>query len=71
MFVGLTLVEKWNTDNVLGTEVSVEDRLVQGLKLSFDALFAPQTGCENSCVYYSLVVLLLFLCGHVVAVTFH
>jgi len=46
MFVGLTLVEKWNTDNNLGTEISIEDQLIKGLKLSFDALFAPQTGCE-------------------------
>jgi len=42
--VGLTLAEKWNTDCNLGTEISVEDQLVNGLKLSFDALFAPQTG---------------------------
>lgn len=41
---GLTLVEKWNTDNNLSTEISIEDQLVKGLKLSFDALFAPQTG---------------------------
>jgi len=40
---GLTLVEKWTTDNNLSTEVSVEDKIVKGLKLSFDALFAPQT----------------------------
>jgi len=45
-FVGLTLVEKWNTDNNLATEISVEDQLVNGLKLSFDAVFAPQTGSE-------------------------
>lgn len=41
---GLTLAEKWNTDCNLGTEVSIEDQLVNGLKLSFEALFAPQTG---------------------------
>jgi len=43
---GLTLVERWNTDNNLGSEISIEDQLLKGLKLSFDALFAPQTGYE-------------------------
>jgi voltage-dependent anion channel protein 2 len=41
---GLTFSEKWNTDNTLTSEVSVEDQLVKGLKLSFDGSFAPQTG---------------------------
>jgi len=41
---GLTLVEKWNTDNVLSTEVTVEDQLAKGLKVTFDSNFAPQTG---------------------------
>lgn len=42
--VGVTFTEKWNTDNQLATEVSVEDQLVKGLKLSFDTQFVPQTG---------------------------
>lgn len=41
---GLRLGEKWNTDSNLSTEMSIEDQLVNGLKLSFEALFAPQTG---------------------------
>jgi len=41
---GLTFLEKWNTDNTLGTEITIEDQLVKGLKLSFDTHFAPQTG---------------------------
>jgi hypothetical protein len=41
---GMTFSEKWNTDNTLGTEVTVEDQMLQGLKLAFDASFAPQTG---------------------------
>ena len=41
---GVTLTEKWNTDNNLGTEVTVEDQLVKGLKLVFDSSFAPQLG---------------------------
>lgn len=41
---GLTFSEKWNTDNTLVSEVAIQDQLVKGLKLSFDASFAPQTG---------------------------
>jgi len=41
---GLVLTEKWTTDNCLGTELTIEDQLLAGLKLSFDASFAPQTG---------------------------
>lgn len=41
---GLTFSEKWNTDNTLATEVSVQDQLLKGLKLSADCTFAPQTG---------------------------
>jgi len=33
---GLVLTEKWNTDNSLGTELTIEDQLLDGLKLSFD-----------------------------------
>ena len=41
---GLVLTEKWTTDNSLGTELTIDDQLLAGLKLSFDASFAPQTG---------------------------
>ena len=44
VFVGITFTEKWNTDNMLATEVTVEDQLLKGLKLSFDTQFVPQTG---------------------------
>lgn len=44
---GLTFSEKWNTDNTLGTEITIEDQLVKGLKLSFDTQFAPQTGKKS------------------------
>lgn len=44
---GLTVLEKWNTDNTLGTEISIEDQLIKGLKLSFDTQFAPQTGKKS------------------------
>lgn len=41
---GLTFSEKWNTDNTLATEVSIQDQIAKGLKVSFDCSFAPQTG---------------------------
>lgn len=44
---GLILKEKWNTDNVLTTEVSVEDKLLKGLKLALDTTFVPQTGKKS------------------------
>lgn len=44
---GLTFTEKWNTDNTLGTEITIEDQIVKGLKLAFDTQFAPQTGKKN------------------------
>lgn len=40
---GLTFTEKWNTDNTLNTEIAVQDKLLEGLKLSFEGSFAPQT----------------------------
>lgn len=44
---GLTFKEKWNTDNILATEISIEDQIAKGLKLSFDTSFAPQTGKKS------------------------
>jgi len=41
---GVTLTERWNTDNNLGTEITVEDQLAKGMKLTFDSSFAPQLG---------------------------
>lgn len=40
---GLTFTEKWNTDNTLGTEIAIEDQICQGLKLTFDTTFSPNT----------------------------
>lgn len=47
---GLTFNEKWNTDNTLTTEVAIQDKLLEGLKLSLDCSFAPQSGYV-SCTY--------------------
>eukprot|EP00061_Rhincodon_typus_P017246 g45856.t1 len=44
---GLTFTEKWNTDNTLGTEITIEDQLVQGLKIGFDSSFSPNTGKKS------------------------
>ncbi|KAF5287496.1 hypothetical protein FQA39_LY04124 [Lamprigera yunnana] len=41
---GMTFSEKWNTDNTLATEITVQDQLMSGLKLGADCTFAPQTG---------------------------
>jgi len=44
---GLTLTEKWNTDNNLQTEITHTDKLIQGLKLTFEGTFAPHTGSKS------------------------
>ncbi|XP_033622788.1 voltage-dependent anion-selective channel protein 3-like [Fukomys damarensis] len=41
---GLTSTQKWNTDNTLGTEISLENKLAEGLKLTLDTMFVPNTG---------------------------
>jgi len=41
---GITVLEKWNTDNVLTTEVTIENQGVQGSKLVFDTSFSPTIG---------------------------
>lgn len=41
---GLTLTERWNTDNTLFTEVACQDKILEGLKLAFEGTFIPQTG---------------------------
>ncbi|KAF6715707.1 Voltage-dependent anion-selective channel protein 2 [Oryzias melastigma] len=45
--VGLSVTQKWNTDNTLATEVSVEDQLAQGLKVGLDTSFVPNTGKKS------------------------
>ncbi|KAL2087670.1 hypothetical protein ACEWY4_016498 [Coilia grayii] len=45
--IGLSLTQKWNTDNTLATEVAVEDQLAQGLKLALDTSFVPNTGKKS------------------------
>ncbi|XP_054986584.1 voltage-dependent anion-selective channel protein 1-like isoform X2 [Sorex araneus] len=45
---GLTFTEKWNTDNTLGTEITVEDQRTRGLKRTFESSFSPNTGKKNA-----------------------
>uniref|UniRef100_A0A8I5ZYN2 Non-selective voltage-gated ion channel VDAC2 n=1 Tax=Rattus norvegicus TaxID=10116 RepID=A0A8I5ZYN2_RAT len=43
----LTFTEKWNTNNTLGTEIAIENQICQGLKLTFDTMFSPNTGKKS------------------------
>ncbi|OQR68000.1 voltage-dependent anion-selective channel-like [Tropilaelaps mercedesae] len=45
---GITVKEKWTTDNNLNTEITAEDCFSNGLKLSANFNFAPQTGKRNA-----------------------
>lgn len=44
---GLSLKEKWTTDNELTSEVTIEDKLAEGLKFTFETSFRPTTGKKN------------------------
>uniref|UniRef100_A0A6Q2Y054 Non-selective voltage-gated ion channel VDAC3 n=1 Tax=Esox lucius TaxID=8010 RepID=A0A6Q2Y054_ESOLU len=46
--LGLSINQKWNTDNTLTTEVSMEDQLAKGLKLALDTSFVPNTGKKSA-----------------------
>ena len=39
---GTTFTEKWNTSNQLSTTIDVQDKILKGLKLTFDSEFSPQ-----------------------------
>lgn len=41
---GVTLTEKWNTDNTLSTEIQAVDQVAKGTKLTLDSSFAPNSG---------------------------
>lgn len=44
---GITLSERWNTDNVLVSEISMQDKLAKGLKLSADCSISPQSSSKS------------------------
>lgn len=37
----MTLTEKWNTDNMLGTIIEVRDQFAKGLTVILDTCYAP------------------------------
>ncbi|XP_013401327.1 voltage-dependent anion-selective channel protein 2 [Lingula anatina] len=45
---GITVKEKWNTDNMLSTDITIEDQLLEGLKLTLDGSFAPVSGKKSA-----------------------
>jgi len=44
---GLTLTEKWTTDNNLSTEVTIEDQIASGLKTTLCTAFSPNSGKKS------------------------
>ncbi|XP_067084238.1 voltage-dependent anion-selective channel protein 3 isoform X1 [Osmerus mordax] len=46
--LGLSFNQKWNTDNTLTTEITVEDQLAKGLKVALDTSFVPNTGKKSA-----------------------
>ncbi|CAK1555745.1 unnamed protein product [Leptosia nina] len=44
---GLTFTEKWNTDNTLATDITIQDKIAQGLKVTLEGTFAPMTGSKT------------------------
>jgi len=45
---GLTFSEKWSTDNVISTKVTVDNKIAQGLKVDFDTTFSPVAGKKSA-----------------------
>lgn len=45
---GLTFSEKWNTDNVISTNITIDDKIAKGVKLDFETTFAPVTGKKTA-----------------------
>jgi len=44
---GLTLKERWNADNTLSTELTLDDPCVKGAKVGLNGFFAPASGRKN------------------------
>jgi len=45
---GVTFSEKWTTDNVISTNVSIDNKIANGLKVDFDTTFAPVSGKKTA-----------------------
>ncbi|TDG48623.1 hypothetical protein AWZ03_004952 [Drosophila navojoa] len=44
---GITLTERWNTDNLLYGEIAQKDKLVEGLLLALEGRFQPSSGDKS------------------------
>jgi len=51
---GLSISEKWNTDNVITTEVTLEDQLIKGLKLGVETGLSPVSDKKSAKLKFSL-----------------
>lgn len=47
---GLTVTQRWSTDNTFVSEVAVQDQLLQGLELSLRGRFTPETGNKEGII---------------------
>lgn len=45
---GVTFTEKWTTENLISTNISIDDKIAKGLKVDFDTTFAPVTGKKSA-----------------------
>ncbi|XP_055327773.1 voltage-dependent anion-selective channel protein 2-like [Paramacrobiotus metropolitanus] len=50
---GLTLIERWSTDNMVTMEASVEDKFLAGAKATFLAGLSAQTGKRNAALKFA------------------
>ena len=44
---GTQLTTKWTTENLINTSLSLQDKLVEGLTLTLDSTYSPDTGSKN------------------------
>ncbi|ODM91627.1 Voltage-dependent anion-selective channel [Orchesella cincta] len=44
---GITITEKWNTNNLLVTEITSQDKLAPGAKVSLEGTFSPDSGKKS------------------------
>lgn len=45
---GIKFVEKWNTDNILKSELTCEDKVMKGVKLTLDSSYSPASGKKSA-----------------------
>lgn len=47
---GLVLTEKWNTENVLGTVLEVNDQFARGLRVTVDSSYTPHNAKRDGII---------------------